>query len=156
MPLFLLLNQLGLLNHYAGLVLVYIAYSLAFTVFLLTGFFKKLPATLEEAAILDGCSQWQVFWRVMLPLAKPGLVSATIFNLLGIWNEYILGFVLISDRDLWTLPLALANLTLVQHYRTDWGALYAGIVVSVIPIAILYALFQRQLVEGTTAGAVKG
>lgn len=155
-PLFLLVNDLGLLNTYTGLVLVYVAYSLAFTIFMLTGFFRTLPSELEEAAIIDGYSAFGVFWRIMLPLARPGLVSAAIFNLVGIWNEYILGFVLITDKRLFTLPLALADLTLVQRYRTDWGALYAGVVISIVPVMILYSLFQRRLIEGTTAGAVKG
>jgi N-acetylglucosamine transport system permease protein len=155
-PLFLLLNKLGMLDNYLGLITVYVAYSLSFTIFVLTGFFKTLPHELSEAGMIDGCSQFTVFWRIMLPLAKPGLVAAGIFNFFGIWNEYPLALVIISSEQLRTLPLGIANLLMVQHYETDWGALFAGLVIVMIPILIVYLLFQRQIAEGLTAGALKG
>ncbi|MFK4997030.1 carbohydrate ABC transporter permease [Bacillus sp. N9] len=110
---------------------------------------------MEEAAIIDGCGPFKVFWKVMLPLAKPGLISAAIFNFVGIWNEYILALILISDDGAKTLPLKLANIMMVQQYRTDWGALYAGLVLSFIPVTIFYLIFQKRLIEGSTAGSVK-
>jgi N-acetylglucosamine transport system permease protein len=155
-PLFLLLRNLGMWNNYFGLITVYVAYSLSFTIFILTGFFRTLPNELIEAGLMDGCSHFTVFWRVMLPIAKPGIVAAGIFNFFGIWNEYPLALVIIVDNNLRTLPLGIANLLMVQHYETDWGALFAGLVIVMIPIVVVYMLFQRQITEGLTAGALKG
>jgi N-acetylglucosamine transport system permease protein len=155
-PLFLLLDRLHMLDNYFGLITVYVAYSLSFTVFVLTGFFKTLPHELAEAGLIDGCSQFSVFWRIMLPLAKPGLITAGIFNFFGIWNEYPLALIIITDSNLRTLPLGIANLVMVEHYKTDWGALFAGLVIVMIPSLLVYLFFQRQITEGLTAGALKG
>lgn len=163
-PLFLLLNQTripelapkGFVNHYGGLVAVYIAYSLPFTVFVLSGFFRSLPYELSEAASIDGASRWQTFLRVMLPLAKPGLIVAGVFNVIGIWNEYPLALVLLTDRAKYTLPLGLAQITQRQQYSADWGALFAALVIVMLPTLAVYLFFQRQISEGLTAGAVKG
>ncbi len=155
-PLFLLMNSLNLVNSIPGLILVYIAYSLSFTIFMLIAFFNQIPKSLEEAAIIDGCGPYKVFWKVMFPLAKPGLISAAIFNFVGIWNEYILALILITDDATKTLPVKLANIMMVQQYHTDWGALYAGLVLSFIPVTIFYLIFQKKLIEGSTAGSVKG
>jgi len=154
-PLFLLMNNLKLVNSIPGLITVYVAYSLSFTIFMLIAFFNQIPQSLEEAAIIDGCGPFKVFWMVMLPLVKPGLISAAIFNFVGIWNEYILALILITDDQAKTLPLKLANIMMVQQYRTDWGALYAGLVLSFIPVTIFYLIFQKRLIEGSTAGSVK-
>lgn len=154
-PLFFLLQKLKLWDTHAGLILVYVAYSLPFTIFILTGFFKSLPYELAEAAMLDGCSQFGIFWRIMLPLAKPGLIAAAIFNFLGIWNEYPLALVILSRNELTTLPLGIANLVSVQNYRADWGALIAGLVIVLIPSLIVYLLSQRHITAGLTAGALK-
>jgi len=154
-PLFVLVNQLNLLNSLLGLTLVYTAYSIPFTVFILTAFFQGIPKTIEEAAIMDGCGPFRVFFSIMLPLAKPGLVSAAIFNFVGIWNEYVIALILISDPETKTLPVNLADLMMVMQYRTDFGAMYAGIILAIIPVVIIYIFFQRQLMEGTTTGAVK-
>jgi len=155
-PLFLLLGRLGMLDNYFGLITVYVAYSLSFTVFIMTGFFKTLPGELAEAGLIDGCSQFAVFWRIMLPLAKPGLITAGIFNFFGIWNEYPLALIIITESNLRTLPLGIANLLMVEHYKTNWGALFAGLVIVMIPTLVVYLFFQRQITEGLTAGALKG
>jgi N-acetylglucosamine transport system permease protein len=163
-PLFLLLNQTripviapgGFINHYGGLLAVYVAYSLPFTVFVLSGFFRSLPEELAEAASIDGASRWQTFLRVMLPLAKPGLIVAGVFNVIGIWNEYPLALVLLTDRERYTLPLGLAQITQRQQYSADWGALFAALAIVMIPTLVVYLFFQRQISEGLTAGAVKG
>lgn len=155
-PLYLMLARIGMLDNYFGLITVYVAYSLPFTVFILTGFFRTLPGELAEAGLIDGCSHFTVFWRIMLPIAKPGLIAAGIFNFFGIWNEYPLALVIISSSDLRTLPLGIANLQMVQQYHTDWGKLLAGLVIVMIPILIVYLFFQRQITEGLTAGALKG
>lgn len=162
-PLFALMNKLHipginlpLLGTKSGLVVVYVAYSLSFTIFVLTGFFRSLPWELAEAATIDGCTPGQIFWKIMLPLAKPGLATAGIFVFIGLWNEYPLALVLISNEANHTLPLGIANLTMTQKYAADWGALFAGLTVGVLPTLVFYTLFQRQIQEGMTAGAVKG
>lgn len=155
-PLFLLLKDLHLLDNFIGLILVYIAYSLPFSIFILTPFFKSLPHELAEAAIIDGCSDFSVFWRIILPLAKPGLITVGIFNFLGIWNEYILALVIISSGELRTLPLGIANLYMVQHYQADWGTLFAGLTIVMVPTLIVYIIFSKKLTSGITLGALKG
>jgi N-acetylglucosamine transport system permease protein len=154
-PLFLLMTKLNLLNNHFGLLIVYTAYSLPFTIFILFAFFRSLPKSLEEAALIDGAGPYRTFFSVMLPLAKPGLISAAIFNVVGIWNEYVLALILIQSPELKTLPVSVANLMLVMQYKTDWGALYAGLIMSIIPVIIIYLVFQKQLAANTTAGAVK-
>ena len=155
-PLFMMLARMNMLDNYFGLITVYVAYSLSFTIFVLTGFFKTLPHELAEAGAIDGCSQFTVFWRIMLPLAKPGLIAAGIFNFFGIWNEYPLALVIINSTELRTLPLGIANLVMQQQYETNWGALFASLVIVMVPSLIVYLSFQRQITEGLTAGALKG
>jgi len=154
-PLFLLLMDLHVLGSYAGLIPVYIAYSFPFTVFVLVPFFNAIPRDLEEAAVMDGATHYRIFWDVALPLVKPGLIVATIFNVFGIWNEFVLGYVLISKQTLKTLPLGLADILMKQHYTADYGKLFAALVIAVAPIAILYIVFQKRLTGGLMAGALK-
>jgi N-acetylglucosamine transport system permease protein len=155
-PLFSLVNNLGLLNTYFGLILVYIAYSLPFTIFFLIGFFKTLPSELPEAAIIDGANQYQVFFLVMLPLAAPGLLSMAIFNFLGMWNQYVLPLVLVSDENKYVLSQGLAFMLFQQFYQNDWSALFAAVTLIMIPTLVLYIIFQGQIQRGMTSGALKG
>lgn len=155
-PLWFLLKSLGLLGGYIGLIPVYIAVSLPFSIFFLTAFFKTIAYEMEEAAIIDGCSNFGVFFRIMLPLAQSGLITVGIFNFLGIWNEYTTALVLITEEHLRTLPLGMAYLLQVSQYRTDWGALFAGLMIALIPTAITYIIFQGRLTKGITIGALKG
>lgn len=155
-PLYLMFNNLNLLDNLAALGLVYVAVSLPFTVFVLTGFFRSLPTELEEAAVLDGASEYGVFWRVMLPLAMPGLITVTIFNFLGVWNEYMLALMLINEPSKMTIPLGLYNLKVVQEYAADWTGLFAGFVMVLLPTIILFILLQDRVTEGMTVGALKG
>lgn len=160
-PLFELMNRFhipgfgSLLNTRTGLVVVYVAYSLSFTIFILHGFFRTLPWELAEAAVIDGCTPGQTFRKIMLPLAKPGLATAGIFVFIGLWNEFPLALVLISDDKAKTLPLGIADIAVNMKYQADWGALFAGLTIGVIPTVILYAIFQKHIQEGMTAGAVK-
>lgn len=155
-PLFFLLKDLGLADTRLGLILVYIASGVPFTVFVMTAFFATIPKELEEAGLIDGCSLYGVFWRIMLPLSKPGLITVAIFTFIAIWNEYILALVLISSQNLKTLPLGIANLVMVTHYRTDWGALFAGLVIVMLPTLLAYAFLQDRITKGITIGALKG
>jgi len=155
-PLFSLVNQLKMLNTFHGLILVYIAYSLPFTIFFLTGFFKTLPTEIEESAIMDGANPYQVFFKVMLPMASPGLISMGIFNFLGMWNQYILPLVLISDESKYMLSQGLAFMLFKQFYENDWSALFAALTIIMVPTLIVYITFQKQIQDGITTGALKG
>jgi N-acetylglucosamine transport system permease protein len=155
-PLFFLMQRLNLLDTKIGLTAVYVAYSLPFTVFVMTAFFQTLPRELDEAAMMDGCGHSLAFWRVMLPLAKPGLIVVGIFNAIGLWNEYSLALVLISSDENRTLPLGIANLVMVEHYQSDWGALFAALVIVMVPVLIVYWIFREKIHETMLAGALKG
>ncbi|UQN28916.1 carbohydrate ABC transporter permease [Brachybacterium kimchii] len=135
--------------------LLYVATSLPFAVFLLTGFFRSLPEELEEAAALDGASAWTIFLKVMAPLARPGLVTAGMLAAMGLWNETLLALVFVTENTKYTLPQALLGLYGTMQYTSDWGGLFAGIVIVVIPTVLLYALLGKRLVEGMTLGAGK-
>ncbi|GAA2264854.1 carbohydrate ABC transporter permease [Glycomyces scopariae] len=154
-PLFFVVDQLGLLGTYHGLILVYAAYALPFTVFFLHAFFRGLPAATAEAAFIDGCSHTGVFFRVMLPMARPGMVSVGIFNFLGLWNQYLLPLVLNPDPDRYVLAQGLAALAVSQGYRSDFSGLFAGLIIAILPVLLAYLLFQRQIRSGLTAGAVR-
>jgi N-acetylglucosamine transport system permease protein len=157
-PLFFVVRNLGLLGTYQGLILVYIAYSLPFTVFFLAAFFKTLPNSIAEAAVMDGCSHTRLFFQVMLPMAKPGLVSITIFNILGQWNQYLLPLTLLPGTDVqdkWVLTQGIANIQTNAGFEADWGGLFAALTMAILPMIVMYAIFQRQIQQGLTAGAVK-
>ncbi|GAA0944396.1 carbohydrate ABC transporter permease [Pseudonocardia zijingensis] len=154
-PLFFVVQNLGLLDTYHGLVLVYTAYALPFTVFFLTSFFRTLPGELVEAAMLDGCSHAGAFFRIMLPLARPGIISVGILNFFGLWNQFLLPLVLMRDQERYVLSQGLAVLTANQGYRSDWSALFAGLVIAVLPVLAVYVTFQRRIQEGLGTGALK-
>ncbi|MEN8652522.1 carbohydrate ABC transporter permease [Streptomyces sp. 21So2-11] len=154
-PLFYVLKNMGLLETIPGLILVYIAYSLPFTVFFLTSFFRTLPSSVAEAAMIDGASHTRTFFQVMIPMAKPGLISVGIFNFLGQWNQYMLPTVLNNDPEHRVLSQGLVELAASQGYKGDWSGLFAGLVMAMLPVLAAYIIFQRQVVAGLTAGAIK-
>ncbi|MFD9975302.1 carbohydrate ABC transporter permease [Streptomyces sp. NPDC059017] len=154
-PLFYVMNNIQLLNTIHGLILVYIAYSLPFTVFFLTAFFRTLPTSVAEAALIDGASHTRTFFQVMLPMAKPGLISVGIFNFLGQWNQYMLPTVLNTEQENKVLSQGLVQLAVSQGYKGDWSGLFAGLVMAMLPVLAAYVVFQRQVVAGLTAGALK-
>ncbi|MFF7382436.1 ABC transporter permease subunit [Streptomyces griseoluteus] len=154
-PLFYVVNNMGMLNTIHGLILVYIAYSLPFTVFFLTAFFRTLPTSVAEAAFVDGASHARTFFQIMLPMARPGLISVGIFNFLGQWNQYMLPTVLNTDPDKKVLTQGLVQLAVSQGYKGDWSGLFAGLVMAMLPVLAAYIVFQRQVVAGLTAGALK-
>jgi N-acetylglucosamine transport system permease protein len=155
-PLFVLLTQIKLVDTLPGLMTVYVALSLPFTVFLLSGFFRSLPSELEDAAAIDGASEYQIFYRVMLPLASPGIITAAIFNFIGLWNEYMLALVMINDQDKRTLSLGLYGLQGSMQYTADWVGLFAGVVIVMVPTFILFVVLSERVIEGITLGATKG
>ncbi|MGX4584104.1 carbohydrate ABC transporter permease [Paenibacillus chitinolyticus] len=154
-PLFFLMSDMGLTNSLLGLIIVYTVSTIPFSVFVLVGFFKTLPSEIEEAAMMDGASYYGIFFRIMMPLAKPGLISVSIINVLNTWNEYILGVVLNSEPSKYTLPVGIAVMQGEMQYRTEWGPLFAALLISMVPVMIFYLIFQRQIASGITAGAVK-
>ncbi|WP_066363389.1 carbohydrate ABC transporter permease [Herbidospora mongoliensis] len=155
--LYKVVDNVGLLGTHTGVVIVYVAFSLPFTVFFLSAFFRTLPTTVAEAAMMDGCSHTRTFFQIMLPMAKPGLVSITIFNVIGQWNQYLLPIVLLpGDRqDKWLITQGIANISTSAGYEADWAGLFAALSMAIIPILIVYVVFQRQIQTGLTAGAVK-
>ncbi len=155
-PLFFLVQDLGMTATYRGLILVYIAYSLPFTIFFLTGFFRTLPSEVAEAALVDGASHYRIFFNIMLPMAAPGLIAMGIFNFLGQWNQFLLPLVLMPDENKYVLSQGLAFLAIQQGYSNDYSALFAAMTITMIPTLIVYILFQRRLESGLTAGALKG
>jgi N-acetylglucosamine transport system permease protein len=152
-PLFFVVRNLGMLSTYQGLILVYVAYSLPFTVFFMHAFFKTLPTAVAEAAFIDGCSHAGVFFRVMLPMARPGLLSIGIFNLLGQFNQFVLPQFLSPERPV--LAQGIATLLASQRYEGDWGALFAAITIAIVPVVVVYLLFYRQVQAGLTSGTLK-
>ncbi|MBB6731305.1 carbohydrate ABC transporter permease [Cohnella zeiphila] len=154
-PLFFLMNSFHLINTEIGLIFVYASSVLAFGIFVLVGFFRSLPKELEEASIIDGASYYGTFFRVMLPLSQPGLVTVGIVNVLNIWNEYIVGTILLNDPKHYTLPVEIGVMQAEMQYRTEWGPLFAALLFTIIPVLIVYIAFQRKIASGITAGAIK-
>jgi N-acetylglucosamine transport system permease protein len=159
-PLYFVTRQLGLLDTYQGLILVYVAFSLSFTIYFLINFFRTLPKELGEAATIDGASQYDIFFRIYLPLAKPGLITMGIFNFLGQWNQYILPNTLMITNEEhnthYVLSQGLYYLQAKQFYGSDWSGLFAAVVIVMIPTLVVYLIFNDQIEQGMTAGAVKG
>lgn len=155
-PLFILLTRMSLVDTLPGLVVVYVALSLPFTIFLLTGFFRSLPSELEDAAAIDGAGEFQIFYRVMLPLASPGIITASIFNFIALWNEYMLALVMINDQNKRTIGLGLYALQGSMQYTSDWVGLFAGVVIVMVPTFILFVIMSERVIEGITLGATKG
>ena len=147
---------ISLHDSHFGLILIYVAASLPFTVFVLTSFFRTLPNEVREAAMLDGASEYRLFFQVMMPLARPGLVTVAIFNFLGLWNEYLFGLVFLSSDRLKTLPLGLASISMQAQYKSDFGLLFAGLVIAMLPTLLVYLFLQEKLTRGITVGALKG
>ncbi|MGS2615405.1 carbohydrate ABC transporter permease [Micromonospora sp. LZ34] len=155
-PLFFVVRNAGLFGTWTGLMLVYAAYSLPFTVFFLTAFFRTLPTAVAEAALMDGCGHFRLFFRVMLPMARPGLISIAIFNFLSHWNQFILPQVLMQgDDSKWVLAQGLAALAVSQGYQGDYSGLFAGLTIATLPVLAVYIAFQRQIQAGLTAGQLK-
>jgi ABC-type glycerol-3-phosphate transport system permease component len=153
-PLFLQLRDLRLIDTQLGLTLAYIGGGLPFSMFLMRSFFQTLPSELVDAGRIDGASEFGIFWKIMLPLARPGVAAITIFQFMGTWNEFIFAATFIHDPLLRTLQPTL--FALVGRYSTNWPALTAALTISLIPVITVYLLMQKQFVAGLTVGAVKG
>ncbi|GLZ40091.1 carbohydrate ABC transporter permease [Actinokineospora sp. NBRC 105648] len=154
-PLFIGMGKLGLTNNLFGMFLIYVALSIPFTVFLLTGFFKSLPDELEEAAAIDGASPFRTFFAIMLPLTRGGLITALILNAIGLWNETLLAIVFLNENANFTLARALFSFYGAASYQSEYGGLIAGVAIVVLPMLVLYVLLARRIITGLTLGAGK-
>jgi multiple sugar transport system permease protein len=155
-PIFKLWTDIGLYNTYAGLIIPYLTFALPLCIYILASFFKEIPKELEEAALVDGATHFQAFRKVVLPLAAPGLVTAGLLTAFFVWNEFLLAVTLTSSPSAFTVPVAVANFTGSQEFEIPLGTISAASVVITIPLVILVIIFQRRIVAGMTAGAVKG
>ena len=162
-PIYLMLSDgeklLGsriLLNNHFVVAIVYAATALPFTIYLLTGYFSTLPHDFEEAAYIDGAGYGRTMVQILFPMAKPAIITVILFNFLSFWNEYIIIKTLITDRDGWTLPAGLLNLMQAQQSAAEYGSMYAGLVLVMLPVLVLYICVQKNLTEGMTTGGLKG
>jgi multiple sugar transport system permease protein len=154
-PLFLVLTYLRLQNSLIGLTLVYATLQLPFSVFMMRNAFDTVPREIEEAARIDGCSTLSMLTRVMLPLVVPGVVTVCIFAFLGSWNEFLGALILLTDNDLYTLPILVTAVRSGLYGTIDWGAVQAGVTVMMIPCLLIFLLLQRYYMRGLTSGAIK-
>ncbi len=153
-PLYVIMDKLGLLNSIIGLVLVYSTTAIPFCVFMLKGYFDTIPKELEEAAWIDGATRFGMFWRVVIPLSKPALAVTALFSFMTAWNEFILAETFLNEETAYTLPVMLQHY--VGSHSTAWGKFAAGSVIVSLPVMALFYVLQKYLVSGLTAGGVKG
>ena len=153
-PLYIIFSKMGLINTHIGLFIFYVTANLPFCVITMRSFFERIPVTLEEAARVDGCTKMQSLFKIVFPIMFPGIVSVFVFGFIGAWNELIAGSIFISTPEMWTIPVGLK--TLIGKYNVEWGLLMAGGVMALLPTAVMFAAMQKFIVEGMTAGAVKG
>lgn len=154
-PLYLFLIKVGLINSLTGLVIVYIVYSLPFTIFILTGFFSTIPTAIEDAAAIDGASPNRTFWQIMMPMARPGIITVVILNGVGLWNEFLFAYTFLNSGDKFTLSVGLFKFYETMEYNSNWSSLYAGIVIIILPILVFYFWMSNRIIEGMTAGSSK-
>ncbi len=154
LPIFIMFRQIHLLGSLWSIIVLYSVFGIPLGVLVLTGFFGVLPKDLEDAARIDGASHFEVFWRIMLPLTRPAIAAVMILNGVWMWNDFFLGFILITKPDQMTLPLGIMNFR--GTYSTEWGLIFASVTISIIPIVVAYLLLSRQFIAGLTAGSVKG
>ena len=151
-PINVIYSRLGLLNTYFGLFYVYVGFGISFGILVLRGFFRTIPVDIDNAALIDGCSKFRLFWNIIIPISKPAIATLVISDFLATWNEYLLALVIINDNSKKTVPVGL--MTFVGEHGTDYGLLCAGLLISIIPVVLVYLIFQRHFVEGL-AGSVK-
>lgn len=154
MPLFIEIKTFGLYNTLSGVILIFIAFRLAFTTFIITGFMEGIPQELEEAAVIDGASSFTALTKIILPLCRSGIGAVAIFNIVYVWNNFWFPLIFLSSQSKKTLPVGL--LAFIGEETMAFGKLFAGIMILTLPVIVVYLLLQRQFVRGVTAGAVKG
>lgn len=153
LPMYIMLMKLGLLNSYLGIVIVYSSTALPFCVWQMKGYYDTIPFSLEEAARIDGCTRWQAFYKIILPLASPALVITALFSFMSAWSEYIVAAQILQDKNLYTLPIGLKSFQ--SNLTTEWGLYAAASLIVSIPVVVLFIILSRYLVSGLTLGSVK-
>ena len=154
LPMYIMLVKLGLINSYLGIMIMYSATALPFCVWQMKGYYDTIPASLEEAGRIDGCSQFQTFYLIILPLAAPALVITALFSFMSSWTEYVVAAQILRDTDLWTLPIGLKSFE--SNMSTEWGLYGAASMIVTVPVVVLFLALSRYLVSGLTLGSVKG
>jgi ABC-type glycerol-3-phosphate transport system permease component len=152
-PLYRLLNAMALLSTYQGMIALYVAFTIPFGIFVLTGFYRSIPVEIEEAALIDGCGWFESYWRIVIPLAAPGLVTMIILEFIWFWNEYLVALTMIQKEAVRTVMLGV--MVMANTFQLDFSLLTAGTVIAVIPPILVYVFFQKYLIRGLTAGAIK-
>jgi ABC-type glycerol-3-phosphate transport system permease component len=155
-PQYILMRTLGLTNSLSGLILLESLGENVFSLFVLSGFMQTLPKELEESAHIDGASIFRVFWRIILPLAVPGIVTVAIFRFIGLYNSFLNPFIYLSDPEKYTIGVNMYHVSQSMQYKADWVTLCAGVITACIPSIMIYILFQKQIIEGATLGSLKG
>lgn len=153
-PLYIVFSKLGLIDTHMSLFIYYTVINIPFCVITMRSFFERIPYALEEAAYVDGCSRGQTLWKIVLPVMFPGIVAVFVFAFIGAWNELIAGTIFLNTQKMWTIPIGLKSF--VGKYNVDWGSMMAGGALALLPTAIMFIFVQKYIVEGMTAGAVKG
>lgn len=153
-PMVKVASGLGLINNYLGVTVVYLGFGVPFSVFLFHGFIKTVPLEVEEAARIDGCTPWGVFWRIVFPLLRPIVATVLILNVLWVWNDFLLPLLIIPGEEIRTIPLAINSF--FGQYSKKWDLAMAGLVLAIIPMVLLFLSAQRQIIAGIVAGSVKG
>ncbi len=152
-PLFLLIKRLGLMDTRASIILIFLAMGLPSTVFILSGFMKSIPLDMEHAARIDGCSDWSIYRRIIMPVAAPAIALVTIYNAVPLWNDFFFPLVFLQSDRLKTLPVGLT--TFFGQYSTNWSLLFTGLSIAILPMLALYLFMSRYFIRGMTAGAIK-
>ncbi|MFC4557586.1 carbohydrate ABC transporter permease [Virgibacillus kekensis] len=155
-PLFFLLAEFNLLDNIYGLAIVYAISQLPFSIFVLTSFISTIPKSLEESAAMDGMSPYGVLWKIITPLSMSGIITVTIMNAIQFWNEYFMALIFLQSEGNYTLALAIDYISSEAQYTNAWGTLFASLVIAIIPVIVLYAIFQQRIAKGMTEGAIKG
>ncbi len=153
-PLYVLLIKLGLADTRLGLILPYTNAALALAIFILKTFFEHIPKEMEEAAVIDGCNKFDMYWRIFLPLSKPAIATVSIFTVLAVWNEFLLALIIINNRML--MPIQRGIIVFQGEHLTDYPLLMAGLTIATVPLLIIYFFLSKYILKGITAGAVKG
>ena len=156
-PLYCWFVGANLVGHRITLIILYTALNIPYTVYFLTAFFSTVPSVLAEAAMIDGCTELRALWRVMIPMASPGIITVTIFNFMNIWSEYFIALIFANGNDkIRTLSMGLQNIITSMRYTGDWAGLFAAVIMVLLPTIVLYLLLSEKIISGITGGAVKG
>lgn len=154
--LFLILRSLHLINTYSGLILPYISLNLPLTVWVLQNFFRELPVEVEEAALMDGCSRFRLLWSIVVPMSSPGLVATGLLVFINSWNEFLFALTFMQRPEKYTIPVAIALFKEATQYEIPWGQIMAATIIVTLPLILLVLAFQNRIIEGLSAGSVKG